>query len=139
MTSGTHYYKYRTRSRRDPADLQKQLELQQLEAEREEKLKREQQKERTNLDLYIEDTKFILNTSKRISSIQKQLKSCEGVVAEIEKFQTKMRKRKEFSRINYGFNADQARPCPKNVPEDMWKRFLAFEKFQQLKNKSGKC
>jgi len=25
MTSGTHYYKYRTRSRRDPADLQKQL------------------------------------------------------------------------------------------------------------------
>lgn len=25
MTNGTHYYKYRTRSRRDPADLQKQL------------------------------------------------------------------------------------------------------------------
>ena len=43
----------------------------------------------------------------RISSIQKQLKSCEGVVAEIEKFQTKMRKRKDFSRINSGFNADQ--------------------------------
>ena len=43
----------------------------------------------------------------RISSIQKQLKSCEGVIADIEKFQTKIRKRKEFSRINSGFNSEQ--------------------------------
>ena len=43
----------------------------------------------------------------RISSIQKQLKSCEGVIADIEKFQTKMRKRKEFSRINCGLNSEQ--------------------------------
>ena len=33
---------------------------------------------------------------------------------------------------------NSARPCPRNVPEDMWKRFLAFEKFQQMKTKSQK-
>merc|ERR1712183_986488 len=136
--NGTHYYKYRTRSRKDPGDLQKQLELQLIEAEREEKIKREQSKDKTNLDLYIEDTNFILSTSKRISSIQKQLKSCEGVIADIEKFQSKIRKRKEFSKIDCRINSGQGRPCPRNIPEDMWERFLAFEKFQQLKKSTGK-
>ncbi|CAG5103860.1 Oidioi.mRNA.OKI2018_I69.chr1.g972.t1.cds [Oikopleura dioica] len=83
-----------------------------------------------NYDEFIENARFIINASRRLSKVEKTLRNIDSANREINKEINKKQK-KYWHLIDLKNEKEDHRVRPVDVDEDLWQRFLAFEAFER--------